>query len=125
MSATLQTQAGAADPMRRTARTAGVLYLLTFVSIPTLALYRPVKDHVGTFVLGAGSDTGLMWGTLSEIVVGLAGIGTAVVLFPVLRRQSETAALGIVAARLLETTLIFVGVINLLTVLSLRDDVAG
>ena len=111
--------------MRRRARIAGVLYLLTFVSIPTLALYGPVKDHVGTFVLGAGSDTGLRWGALSEIVVGLAGIGTAVVLFPVLRRQNETAALGIVAARLLETTLIFVGVISLLAVLTLRDDVAG
>ena len=111
--------------MRRTARVAGVLYLLTFVSIPTLGLYKPVKDHVGTFVLGAGSDTGVMWGALSEVVVGVAGIGTAVVLFPVLKRQSETAALAIVTARLLETTLIFVGVTNLLTVLTLRNDVAG
>jgi hypothetical protein len=111
--------------MRRTARIAGLLYLLTFVSIPTLALYKPVKDHVGTFLLGAGSDTGLMVGALSEVVVGLAGIGTAVVLFPVLKRQSETAALGIVAARLLETSLIFVGVINLLTIVTLRNDVAG
>jgi hypothetical protein len=54
----LHTATGA--PVRRRARIAGVLYLLTFVSIPTLALYKPVKDHVGTFVLGAGSDTGLM-----------------------------------------------------------------
>src|SRR3954452_7173919 len=108
MSATLRTQAVAADPMRGTARTAGVLYLITFVSIPTLALYRPVIDHVGTFVLGAGGDTGVLWGARSEVVVGLAGIGTAVVLFPVLKRQSETAALGLVAARMLETSLIFV-----------------
>jgi hypothetical protein len=113
------------DPMRRTARTAGVLYLLTFVSIPTLALYKPVKDQVGTFVLGAGSDAGVMWAALSEVVVGLAGIGTAVVLFPVLKRQSETAALGIVAARLLETGLIFVGVISMLSIVALRNDVAG
>jgi hypothetical protein len=113
------------DPMRRRSLIAGVLYLLTFVSIPTLALYKPVKDQVGTFVLGAGSDTGLMWGALSEVVVGLAGIGTAVVLFPVLKRQSETAALGIVTARLLETSLIFVGVISLLTIVTLRTDVAG
>lgn len=111
--------------MRRTARIAGVLYLLTFVSIPTLALYNPVKDHVGTFVLGVGSDTGVMWAALSEVVVGLAGIGTAVVLFPVLKRQSETAALGVVTARLLETTLIFVGVISMLSIVALRSDVAG
>jgi hypothetical protein len=111
--------------MRRTARLAGVLYLLTFVSIPTLGLYKPVRDHVGTFVLGAGSSTGVMWAALSEVVVGLAGIGTAVVLFPVLKRQSETAALGVVAARLLETSLIFVGVVSMLTVVSLRTDIAG
>ncbi|MCU1671754.1 MAG: hypothetical protein JWP40_4681 [Blastococcus sp.] len=111
--------------MRRTARIAGVLYLLTFVSIPTLALYNPVKDHVGSFVLGVGSDTGVMWAALSEVVVGLAGIGTAVVLFPVLKRQSETAALGVVTARLLETTLIFVGVISMLSIVALRSDVAG
>jgi hypothetical protein len=128
MSITAQTPAATApatDPLRRTSRAAGILYLITFVSIPTLALYKPVKDHVGTFVLGAGSDTGVMWAALSEVVVGLAGIGTAVVLFPVLKRQSETAALGVVAARLVETTLIFVGVISMLTVISLRTDVAG
>ena len=126
MSATADTPAVTrADPMRRTARIAGVLYLITFVSIPTLALYQPVKDHVGTFVLGAGSDTGVLWGALSEVVVGLAGIGTAVVLFPVLKRQSETAALGLVTARLLETSLIFVGVISLLSIITLRNDVAG
>jgi hypothetical protein len=119
------TQPVPTDKLRRTARIAGVLYLLTFVSIPTLGLYKPVKDHVGTFILGSGSDTGVMWAALSEIVVGLAGIGTAVVLFPVLRRQSESAALGVVTARLLETSLIFVGVISMLSVLTLRNDVAG
>jgi hypothetical protein len=117
--------APATNPLRRTSRAAGILYLLTFVSIPTLALYKPVKDHVGTFVLGAGSSTGVMWAALSEVVVGLAGIGTAVVLFPVLKRQNETAALGVVAARLLETALIFVGVIGMLTIVALRTDVAG
>jgi hypothetical protein len=110
--------------MRRTARLAGVLYLITFVSIPTLGLYKPVKDHAN-FVLGVGSGTGLLWGALSEVIVGLAGIGTAVVLFPVLKRQSETAALGIVTLRVLETSLIFVGVISLLSIVTLRTDVAG
>ncbi|MGI8713191.1 MAG: DUF4386 family protein [Solirubrobacteraceae bacterium] len=73
------------DPMRKVSLAAGVLYLITFVSIPTLALYKAVKDHVGTFVLGTGSDTGVLWGALSEVIVGLAGIGTAVVLYPVIK----------------------------------------
>lgn len=114
----------ATDPMRRTARTVGVLYLLTFVSIPTLALYKPIKDHAD-FVLGAGSTTGVLWGALSEIVVAVAGIGTAVLLYPVAKRQSQTAALGLVTARVLESSLIFVGVISLLSVITLRNDVAG
>jgi hypothetical protein len=117
--------AGRMDPMRRTALTAGVLYLLTFVSIPTLFLYQPVRNSVGAFVLGAGSDTGVLWGALSEIVVGLAGIATAVVLYPVTKRVSQTAALGLVTARLLETALIFVGVVHLLSIVSLRNAVAG
>src|SRR3954447_9039638 len=113
------------DPMRRRSMAAGILYLITFVSIPSLALYKPVKDHVGTFVLGAGSDTGVMWAALSEVVVGLAGIGTAIVLFPVFKRQSETPALGFVAARIVEATLIFVGVTSILSIVTLRNDVAG
>jgi hypothetical protein len=111
--------------MRRTAATAGILYVLTFVSIPTLALYAPLHGGVGAFLLGAGDTTGLLWGALSEVVVGLAGVGTAVVLFPVLRRQSETAALGIVATRILEASLILVGVASILTLVGLRNGGAG
>ncbi len=113
-----------ADPMRRTARIAGVLYLLTFVSMPTLALYQPVREQVD-FVLGAGSDTGVLWSAFSEVVVALACIGTAVVLFPVAKRQSETAALGFVTARVLEAGLIIVGVVSVLSIVTLRQEVAG
>src|SRR5688500_8175266 len=112
------------DPMRRTARAAGILYLLTFVSIPTLALYNPVRDNAD-FVLGAGSDAGVRVAALSEVVVALAGIGTAVVLFRVAKRQSETAALGFVTARVLEAALIFVSVVSMLSLVTLRNDVAG
>jgi hypothetical protein len=128
MSATIPRPRAAApvttDPMRGRARLAGVLYVITFVSIPTLWLYRPVKDHAD-FVLGAGSTSGVMAGALSEVVVAVAGTATAVVLFPVLKRQSESAALGVVTARVVETTLILTGVVSLLTLVSLRTDVAG
>jgi hypothetical protein len=112
------------DPMRRTSLAAGILYLLSFVSIPSLFLYNPVRDQPD-FVLGAGGDTGVLWAGFLEVVVALAGIGTAVVLFRVARRQSETAALGFVTARVLEAALILVGVVSMLSILTLRDDVAG
>lgn len=112
--------------LRRRALAAGILYLLTFVSIPTLVLYKPVKDDVGSFILGThGSETAVLWGGLSEILVGLAGVSTALVLLPVLRRQSDTAALTVVAARLLETTLIFIGVVSMLAITTLRHDAVG
>ena len=114
----------ATDPLRRTSRTAGICYLITFVSMPTLALYQGMHDRAD-FVLGAGSDTGVLWAALSEVIVAIAGVGTAVVLFPVAKRQSETAALGFVTSRVLEAAGILLGVVAVLTLVTLRHDVAG
>jgi hypothetical protein len=108
---------------RKTALAAGLLYLLTFVSIPTLALYSSI--HQSNYITGAGPDTAAIVGGILEIIVALAGIGTAVVLYPVLRKQNETAALGLVAARILESGTIFVGVAFLLSVVTLRQAEAG
>ena len=77
---------------RKIALTAGLLYLLTFVSIPTLALYGQVKS--ANYIIGAGPDTAVIIGGILEIIVALAGIGTAVVLFPVLKKQNEGARAG-------------------------------
>lgn len=114
----------AADPLRRTSLAAGILYLLTFVSVPTLALYQDARGEAN-FVLGAGSDSGVLLAALSELIVAVTCIGTAVVLFPVIKRQSETAAIGFVASRVAEGALIVVGVVSVLTLLTLRTDVAG
>src|SRR5438034_9223891 len=111
------------SPSRKTALVAGVLYLLTFVSIPTLFIYGSVKG--ANYIIGAGPDTAAIIGGISEIIVALAGIGTAVVLFPVLKRQNEAAALGLVAARVLEASTIFVGVAFILSIVTLRQTGAG
>jgi len=102
---------------------AGVLYLLTFVSIPTLALYSPVHDP--NYIVGSGPDTPIIIGGILEIIVALAGIGTAVVLFPLLKKQNESFALGLVAARILESGTIFVGVAFILSIVTLRQVGAG
>lgn len=109
--------------LRKTSLTAGVLYLITFVSIPTLFLYAPVRES--NYVLGAGPDTGALIGGLLEVIVALAGIGTAVVLFPVVKRQNEGAALGFVGMRVLEAATIFAGVVSLLSIVTLRQAGAG
>jgi hypothetical protein len=111
------------DTHRKTSLVAGIFYLLTFVSIPTLVIYGPVKgmDYVGS----AGPDTGAVVGGVLEVIVALTGIATAVVLFPVLKKQSEAAALGLVASRVLEAATIFLGVAFLLSVVTLRQESAG
>jgi len=111
------------SPLRKTALVAGVLYLLTFVSIPTLFLYGPVKG--ANYILGPGPDTAVIVGGILEIIVALAGIGTAVVLYPVVKRQDEARALGFVGSRTLEAAAIFVGVACLLSVVTLRQAGAG
>src|SRR5712691_9034577 len=109
---------------RKTALVAGVFYLITFISIPTLALYGPVKNH-RDWILGSGAHTGVLVGGFLEVIVALAGIGTAVTLYPVVKRQNEGVALGFVAARLLEAAMIFTGVVSLLSLVTLRHDLGG
>ena len=111
------------SPFRTTALVAGALYLLTFVSIPTLALYGSVKG--ANYIVGAGPDTGAIFGGILEIIVALACIGTAVALYPVVKRQNEGVALGFVGSRVLEAGTIFAGVACLLTVVTLRQAGAG
>ena len=106
--------------LRKTALVAGIFYLITFISIPTLALYGPVKNH-RDWILSSGTHTGVLVGCLLEVIVALAGIGTAVTLYPVVKRQNEGVALGFVTARVLEASMIFVGVISLLSLVTLRQ----
>jgi len=111
------------DSNRKNSLAAGVLYLLTFVSIPTLALYGSI--HQPNYILGSGPDTKVIIGGILEIIVALTGIGTAVALYPVLKKQNEGVALGLVGSRILEAGTIFAGVAFLLTVVTLRQTAAG
>jgi hypothetical protein len=111
------------DPLRKYSLAAGVFYLLTFVSIPTLALYRSVRAP--GFVAGPGPDTPVIVGVLLEMIVALTGIGTAVALYPVVKRQGPARAVGFVASRVLEAATIYVGIVSLMSIVTLRQSGAG
>ena len=111
------------DSPRKMALTAGIFYILTFVSIPTLSLYNMARDP--NFILGSGSDTNIFIGVILEIVVALTGIGTAVALYPILKRQNGSVALGLVGARVLEAATIFTGAAFLLSIVTLRQTGIG
>ena len=108
------------DAMRKTALVAGILYLITFISIPTLALFGPVKSDAD-WIISAGSDTAILVGGFLEIIVALAGIGTALALYSVLKRQQEGFALGLVTSRVFEAAMIGIGVVCLLGIVALRQ----
>ncbi len=109
--------------LRKTALVAGLLYLLTFVSIPTLGLYAAVRGP--NYILGSGSDNPVILGAMLEMIVALACIGTAVTLYPVLKRQNEGVALGFVGVRVLEAATIYSGIASLLSIVSLRQAGSG
>ena len=114
------------SPIRKTALIAGLAYIATFVfSIPVkFGFWADVLDKPD-FVLGAGNDTTVLWGALFEVLTALTCIATAVSLYTVARRHSDRAALGFVTSRVLEAAMIFVGVLSILAVYTLRNDVAG
>ncbi len=111
------------SPLRKTAFAAGALYLLSFVSIPTLFLYNPLR--ASNYILGHGSNTGIIVGAILEMIVALAGIGTAVALFPVVKRQNEGVALGFVGTRTLEGGAILAGAACVLSLVTLQQAGAG
>lgn len=109
--------------LRKTSLVAGILYLLTFVSIPTIALYSSI--HNPNYILSNGPDTEAIIGGILEIIVALTSIGSAVALYPVLKKQNEGLALGLVASRILEAGTIFIGVAFILSIVTLRNSGAG
>jgi hypothetical protein len=111
------------NSLRKYSLAGGVFYLLTFVSIPTLALYRSVRAP--NFVTGPGPDSPVIVGVLLEMIVALAGIGTAVALYPVVKRQGQARAVGFVASRVLEAATIYVGIVSLMSIVTLRQAGAG
>jgi hypothetical protein len=110
---------------QRRARIFGWLFAGTIVtSVAALILYDPVLNDTG-YILGEGADTRVTLGALLEIGLAITNIATALVLYPIVRRQSETLGLGYVASRIVESTIIVVGLISLMSVVTLRDDLAG
>src|SRR5262245_19439084 len=109
-------------PTRQLALASGVFYLLTFAfSIPAYFLYEPVLTDPGYIAGSGGADTRIILGALLEFLTAIAGIGTAVAAYPVIRRQSEPFSLGFVSTRTVEAAVMFIGVIALLAVVSLRQ----
>ena len=116
-----QSQRVPMDSMRKTALAAGLLYLLTFASsIAAVLLLAPVLSDPN-YITSAGADTQVLMGALLDVVNALACIGTAVVLFSVVKRQHEGLALGFFSTRMFEAAVIVIGVVSIAAVVTLRQ----
>ena len=108
---------------QRNARIFGVLFVITFLtSIPAAILVQPLLADPAGYIAGGGTDTQIYLAALLEFLLIIANVGTAVVLYPMARRQSEILAIGYVAARIIECVFIAAGIIFVLGVVSLRHD---
>lgn len=106
---------------RKIAIAAGVLYLITHVtSVGAVILYGSILNNT-SYIIGSGPDTQVMIGAFFEIILAFANIGTAVALFPIVKRYNEGVALGYVGLRTLESGIIAIGIIPFLTMVTLRQ----
>jgi hypothetical protein len=112
---------------QKIARVTGVLFVITFIASipPVLFLYGPLLDDPRYIVGGGAADNGLALGALLELLLIIANIGTAVVLYPVVKRVNEILALGFVTARVIESVFIAVGILSVLSMVTLRQEAAA
>src|SRR4028119_181107 len=112
---------------QKIARVTGVLFVITFITSipPVLFLYGPLLDDPRYIVGGSAADNGASLGALLELILIVANIGTAVVLYPVVKRVNEIFALGFVTARVIESAFIAVGILSILSLVTLRQEAAA
>ena len=114
------------DYVRRTALLVGVLFVITYITsiAAKFSLYPPLLENAD-YIVGNGEDTRVLWGAFAEVILIIANIGSAVALFPILKRRYPGLALGYVTARVMESVFIGVGILSVLTVVTMREDAAG
>jgi hypothetical protein len=114
------------DRTRKIALAGGIAYLVTFAaSMPQLKLFADVIADPTGYVSNPGSNAAVQWGSVLECVTAASGVATAVLLYPVTRRVSRTAAIGFVTSRVVEASLILLGVVCMLSVVTLQHHFAG
>ena len=102
-----------------------MLFVLTFLTaIPAVAPLRPGAERPRLHPRGRRGHPRVL-GAFLELLLIIANIGTALALFPILKRQNEALALGYVTARIVECAFIAVGILSLLSIVTLRQEAAG
>jgi hypothetical protein len=113
------------NPTRRAATIVGWLFVVTYVTsiAAKIGFYPPLFD--GNYVTGPGQDSRVLWGAFSEAVLIVANIGTATAMYTVIKQRHPNLAISFVTARVMESVFIGVGILAVLTLVTLRQDYAA
>jgi len=104
-------------------RAVGVLFIVaTVASALGVVLLGSILEDPGYLTDAAADEVQVSFAVLLDLIAAASIAAIAVMIFPVLKRQSETSALGYLAARIIEATIIVVGAIGLLSILSLSQE---
>ena len=107
---------------RKTAIIVGVLFILAAVTaIIGFALYQPILNDPDYIIKGSANETKVIWGAFFELVLAFSVIGISVMMFPIVKKKNESIAIGYVCFRLLEATIIIIGIISLLSIVTLSQ----
>ncbi|WP_270889955.1 DUF4386 domain-containing protein [Pedococcus sp. 5OH_020] len=115
----------AADTTRRAATIVGWMFVLTYVTSISAKVwfYPPLFD--GNYITGPGEDSRVLWGAFAEAILIIANIGSATALYTVVKHRYPNLGLSFIAARIMESVFIGVGILTVLTVVTLRQDYAA
>jgi hypothetical protein len=101
----------------------GVLFLLAAVAaIIGLVLYQPILNDPDYIIKGSVNNTRVIWGAFFELILSFSVIGISIMMYPILKMKNENIAIGYVCFRLLEGTIIIIGIISLLSIVTLNQD---
>jgi hypothetical protein len=107
---------------RGNARIAGLFYLVAAAaSIIALNLYRPILFNPDYLLQGAKNANQIILGAFLELLTAGTVAGTAIMLFPYLRKFSESLSLGYFCFRFIEAILILIGLVSVLALLTLSQ----
>jgi len=113
------------NAIRRSSIIIGILFILAEVfSILGHVLYGPILNNPDYMIYGPTSENQIVLGAIFEMLAAISVAGTAIAFFPILRERNERKALGYIGGSLLEAFLIIIGLVSILTLLTLRREFA-
>jgi hypothetical protein len=110
------------DSNRKNTIIIGVLFVLAAITAMIgLGLYQPALNDPEYIIRRTANETGVIWGAFCELILAFSIIGISIMMFPILNKENETTAIGYVCFRLLEATIIIMGIICMLSIVTLSD----